>query len=209
MKKLWRRIATSPKLKPRRKNEGFCSIALRMGQFSKWLLHEDQKELFDYLFAVVLNVAFLTITALLLWPMGYAGLTWRLTKGYWVFWVVLFWTAILLLILQRRLRVDMYSHYDAYVISGLVISGVIQAGWSAFAAVVIRDFTADASIGIDIVLYAVGIFSCYVACAIVAAFYMGSIYRFTNLWIAIGTFVAFSIWPAAARVVYGWFFDLF
>ena len=81
-----------------------------MGQFSKWLLHEDQKELFDYLFAVVLNILFLGISALVLWPMGQVGLAWRLTKGYWVFWVVLFWTAILLLILQRRLRVDMYSH---------------------------------------------------------------------------------------------------
>ena len=77
-----------------------------MGQFSKWLLHEDQKELFDYLFAVVLNVSFLAITGLLLWPMGHAVLVWRFTKGYWVFYVVLFWTAILLLILQRRLRVD-------------------------------------------------------------------------------------------------------
>src|SRR5687767_13693021 len=180
-----------------------------MGQFSKWLLHEDQKELFDYLFAVVLNVSFLAITALLLWPMGQAVLTWRLTKGYWAFYVVLFWTAILLLILQRRLRVDMYSHYDAYVISGLVLSGVIQAGWSAFAALLIRDFTASASIWIDIVLYGVGVFSCYVACAIVAAFYMGSIYRFTNLLIAMATFVLFSISPVAARVMYGWFFDLF
>jgi len=77
-----------------------------MGQFSKWLLHEDQKELFDYLFAVVLNVSFLAITGLLLWPKGHAVLVWRFTKGYWVFYVVLFWTAILLLILQRRLRVD-------------------------------------------------------------------------------------------------------
>ena len=180
-----------------------------MGQFSKWLLHEDQKELFDYLFALTLNILFLSLTALLLWPLGQVSLAWRLTKGYWVFYVVLFWTAILVLILQRRLRVDLYSHYDAYVISGLVVSGVIQAGWSAFAAVVVRAFTADASIWVDIVLYGVGVFSCYVACAIVGAFYMGSIYRFTNLLIAMATFVLFSIWPVAARVMYGWFFDLF
>jgi len=180
-----------------------------MGQFSKWLLHEDQKELFDYLFAVVLNVSFLAITALLLWPMGQAVLTWRLTKGYWAFYVVLFWTAILLLILQRRLRVDMYSHYDAYVISGLVLSGVIQAGWSAFAALLIRDFISEASVPVAIVLYGVGVFSCYIACVIVAAFYMGSIYRFTNLLIAMISFGLFSIWPSAARVLFGWFFDLF
>ena len=41
-----------------------------MGEFSKWLLHENQKELFDYLFAIVLNIIFLALTALLLWPLG-------------------------------------------------------------------------------------------------------------------------------------------
>ena len=87
-----------------------------MGQFSKWLLHEDQKELFDYLFAVVLNISFLALTALLLWPMGEALMAWRLAKGSWVFWVVLLWSSIIVLLLQRMLRVDMYSHYDAYVI---------------------------------------------------------------------------------------------
>ena len=95
------------------------------------------------------------------------------------------------------------------MISGLVLSGFIQAGWSAFAALLIRDFTAEASVPVDIVLYGVGVFSCYVACVIVAAFYMGSIYRFTNLLIAIISFVLFSIWPSAARVLFGWFLDLF
>jgi hypothetical protein len=32
-----------------------------MGEFSRWLLHEDRKELFDYLFAVVLNAVFLAL----------------------------------------------------------------------------------------------------------------------------------------------------
>jgi hypothetical protein len=44
-----------------------------MGEFSKWLLHEDQKEWFDYLFALALNVVFVAITALL-WPLGRAML---------------------------------------------------------------------------------------------------------------------------------------
>ena len=180
-----------------------------MGQFSKWLLHEDQKELFDYLFAVVLNTSFLAITALLLWPMGQAWLAWRFTKAYWVLYVVLFWTAILLLVLQRRLRVDMYSHYDAYVVSGLVVSGVIQAGWSAFAALVIRELSAGVSTWVDVVLYGVGVFSCYVACVIVSALYKGSVYRLTNQLLAIVTFAGFSTWPTAARALYGWFFNLF
>lgn len=53
-----------------------------MGEFSKWLLHEDQKELFDYLFALVLNTVFVGLTALLLRPMGRAMFALRLAKGY-------------------------------------------------------------------------------------------------------------------------------
>jgi hypothetical protein len=35
-----------------------------MGQLAKWLLHEDQKEFFDYVFAVALNAVFLVLVAL-------------------------------------------------------------------------------------------------------------------------------------------------
>jgi len=55
-----------------------------MGDFAKWLLHEDQKEFFDYLFAIAVNAAFLILIALLLWPLGKAAMAWRFTKAYWI-----------------------------------------------------------------------------------------------------------------------------
>ena len=180
-----------------------------MGQFSKWLLHEDQKELFDYLYANVLNLVFLAVTALVLWPMGQAMTSWGLAKGYWIFWIVLIWTSILVYLFQRIFRVDMDSHYDLYVISGLAVSSVLQVGWSAFAALVIHNSFATAPVWIDVVLFIVGLFSSFVACAIVSAFYMGSIYRTVNLILAILSYLIFILWPAAARTLYGWFFDLF
>ncbi len=180
-----------------------------MGQFANWLLHEEQKELFDYLFANVLNILFLVFTALLLWPLGQAMMAWRLTKGYWVFWIALILTSVVLLILQRVFRVDLYSRYDVYVISGLVLSGLLQAGWSAFAALVVHDFAAATRTWVDVVLYGAGLFSCYVACVIVSAFYMGGIYRMVNLPLAILSYIVFCVWPSAARALYGWFFDIF
>jgi hypothetical protein len=180
-----------------------------MGQFSKWLLHEDQKELFDYLYANVLNIVFLAVTALVLWPMGQAMTSWRLAKGYWIFWIVLIWTAIILILFQRIFRVDMDSHYNVYVITALLLSGFLQLGWSAFAALVIHTSFATATVWIDVVLFIVGLFSSYVAWAIVSAFYMGSIYRIVNLVLAILSYLIFILWPTGARALYGWFFDLF
>lgn len=180
-----------------------------MGALAKWLMHDDQKELFDYLFANVLNIVFLALTALLLWPLDKATMALRLAKGYWIFWIVMVVTSAGLVLAQRIFRMDLYSRSDAYVISALVLSGFLQAGWSAFAAFLVRDSVANSSASVDVLLYAVGIVSCYVACVIVGAFYMGGLYRMFNLALAILSFVLFTLWPAAGRVIYGWFFGMF
>jgi len=180
-----------------------------MGEFSKWLLHEDQKELFDYLFAIVLNIVFLALTALLLWPLGRTIMAFRLAKGYWIFWTVLIITTSLLVLVQRIFRMDLYSHSRAYVISGLVVSSFLQAGWSAFAALVVHNSVAGVPVWMMIILYAAGGLSTYVACVIVGAFFTGTLYKFVSLAFGIVTFVVFSVWPTAADAIYGWFFDLF
>ena len=180
-----------------------------MGAFSKWLLHEDPKEFFDYLFAVVLNAVFLALLALLLWPMGKATMALSLAKGYWIFWTAVILASCVLVVVQRIFRLDLDSHFDAYVISGVIVSGVLQVGWSAFLAPLIHKFVAGAPVWMVVILYIVGVLSCYVACVIVSAFYMGALYRYANLIFAIVSFIVFSVWPIAGKTMYGWFFDLF
>lgn len=180
-----------------------------MGDFSKWLLHEDQKEFFDYLFALSLNIAFIGVALLVLWPFGHSYTAWRIAKGYWIFWTALIVTSVLMALAQRIFRMDLYEHFDAYVISGLVVSGFIQLGWSAFVAPIIRLSIAGTSVWEAIVLYTVGVLSCYVASVVVGAYYMGSLYRLVNSGLAILSFVLFSVWPRAGTTIYGWFLDLF
>jgi hypothetical protein len=84
-----------------------------MGEFSKWLLHEDQKELFDYLFALVLNIAFVVLITLILWPLGSATFALHLAKGYWVFWTIVIVTSSGIVLVQRIFRMDLYSHIAA------------------------------------------------------------------------------------------------
>lgn len=180
-----------------------------MGAFAKWLLDEEQKELFDQLFADALTLIFLGLAALLLWPLGHAALAWQLTKGYGVFWVVIA-SSILLLTLYRRLfRLDLDDNPDAYVIPAIVVSGVIQAGWSAFAALTVRGASAGAGAWAAVALYAVGFLSSYVSFSIVSSYYNGSLYKTINLPLSAAGFVLFCLWPAAGRALYGWFFDLF
>lgn len=180
-----------------------------MGQFAKWLLHEDQKEFFDYLFAIVLNTVFLALIALLLWPLGRATMAWRLTKAYWIFWSAVIAVSCLLALAQRIFKMDLYSRSDAYIITGLAVSAFLQVGWSAYAAPVIHGSIAGASVWVTILFYLIGGISAYVAAVIVGAFYMGGLYRLVNSALAILSFAVFSVWPAAGSAIYGWFFRIF
>lgn len=180
-----------------------------MGQFSRWLLHEDQKELFDYLFAIVLNAIFLILIALLLWPLGRAAMAWRLTKAYWVFWTAVIAVSCLLALAQRIFKMNLYDRSDAYIITGLAVSAFLQVGWSAYAAPVVHSSTTGASVLVMIILYVIGGVSAYVAAVIVGAFYMGGLYRLVNSALAILSFIVFSVWPAAGKTMYGWFFNIF
>jgi hypothetical protein len=179
-----------------------------MGEFSKWLLHEDQKELFDYLFALVLNIFFLALTMLVLWPLGMAKFALHLAKGYWVFWTIVIMTSVVMVLVQRLFRMDLYSRFNAYVISALVLSGILLTGWSAFVALAVRDSITYVSVLTAVVLILAGLVSSYVATVIVGTYYTGALYRMVNLCLAVLSFIVFTIWPAAGAAIYGWFFDL-
>jgi hypothetical protein len=175
----------------------------------KWLIHDDRKELLEIVVALALNVIFVTLIALLLWPIGKPVLALRLAKGYGVLWIVSFLISVLLNRLHRLFRIDMYTHANAFVISNLAASCFLQMGWSAFATLTVQNLVVDAPIWIAVSLYLVGFFSCLSAYFAVSSFYQGHIYKMISLPLALVSFMAFSVWPASGRVLYGWFFDLF
>lgn len=180
-----------------------------MKQIIDWLMEDERKDLFEIVFAAAVNLIFLALAALALWPLGRAALALALAKGYVVFWLTVRATAGALFLLQRAFRVNLYDHSDAYVISGIAVGGLMQAGWSAFAALAVRGFAADASAGAAVALYAVGALSCLAALYPVGAYYQGHIYKLANLIIAPLTFALFAAWPSAARAAFGWYIDFF
>ncbi|HYP54595.1 MAG TPA: hypothetical protein VEQ42_13680 [Pyrinomonadaceae bacterium] len=178
------------------------------GPFMRWLMADEQKEVFEVVFTTLLNAVFLGLAALLLWPFGAASVALGLAKGYWAFWSAVYMMVALAALFERIFRVDADTHFDAYVISGVLVSGLLQAGWSAFAALVVREASAPASLAAAVVLYFVGVLSCWIAFGIVSVVYGGTIYKTINLPLSVASFVLFCLWPAAGRFLYGWFFDL-
>lgn len=180
-----------------------------MGEFGKWLMHDVQKELLEILFALTLNIFFLVLMALLLWPLGKPVLAFRLAKGYGYLWGVLYIVSSLVSRIQEYFRVNLYDHADAYVNSNLAVSCLLQIGWSAFAALTVHSTVAGVPIWIMVLLYFVGVLSCLIAFFVVSSFYQGHIYRMISLPLALSCFIFFSVWPASVRLTYEWLFDLF
>lgn len=180
-----------------------------MGEISKWLLHEDQTDLFEVLVTVTLNIIFLALVALLLWPLGRPMLALRLAKGYGILWSVVFVSAVLVNRTQQFFRVNIYDHPDAYVNSNLAVSCLLQVGWSAFAALMVHRFVAGTPVWMASLLYLVGVLSCLGAFFAVSSFYRGHIYKLISLPLALLSFVVFSVWPASGRAIFGWFFDIY
>ena len=165
-----------------------------MATIGKWLTHEDQKDLFEVLFAGALNLLFLALIAVLLWLLGRSALTLALVKGYGLLWISLFVSAALVNLAHRLFRVNIYDHANAYVISNLVVSCILQAGWAAFAATAVYRFTPLGSIWVMVFLYTVGVLSCLTAYFAVSSFFQGHIYKLVSLPLALVIFLIFSVW---------------
>jgi hypothetical protein len=180
-----------------------------MKEVTAWLLHDDQKVLFEIVFAIILNVIFLAVLALALWLLDRTALASHLAKGYGILWIATFVTAILIARIHHIFRVNLYDRSGLFLVSNLLASSVLQTGWAAFAALTVRGFVDGAPGWMIVSLYLSGAVSCIVAFFAVSSFYQGHFYRLISLPLGLVGFLVFSVWPASGRALYGWFFDLF
>ncbi|MBV9927972.1 MAG: hypothetical protein JOZ96_23330 [Acidobacteria bacterium] len=172
----------------------------------KFLLDRASADAWQLIVAVALCLLFPALAALALWPAGEAGVGLRLLKGFGVFWVSVFVVYLVAAWVQRRLRVDLYSHPDAFVLSNLLASGALMLGWTAFAALSVQGAAAAAGLWLKGALYLLGLLSGVVACQVLGSFYTGHVYRLACLVVACAGFILFAAWPAPARAAFGWLF---
>lgn len=152
--------------------------------------------------------------------MGKAMFAFELAKGFGVFWVVIMISIVLMLLIERTLKISPDTHFNAYVFSNLVFSIFIMMGWAAFVGVTLSNIEGlsfwritffdveSLSFWIRMSLYIIGFLSCYIAFAVLTSFYSGNIFKVVNLPLALVSYLIFAIWPVAGRMLYGWFFTL-
>lgn len=159
--------------------------------------------------ASVLNFAFLAVAAVVLLPMGQWRLVPRLLLGYWVLWGALGILTAATVVIIRRFRVDTDVPSDAYLLSNAFAAAVVMACFAAFAALLMGSAAAGAPLWAAAILYVVGLLSSWIAFTVVSTVYPGTLYRDVNLAVAVGGYLLFAAWPAAARFAFGWFLRLF
>jgi hypothetical protein len=172
----------------------------------KRMLDRASAEAWQVIAAVALCLFLPAVAALALWPAGRAGVGFTMLKAFGLFWVVVFVVYALAAWAQRRLRVDLYSHADAFVGSNLLVGGVLMLGWTAFAALLTRAAAAGAGAWVLGLLHLFGLLSGVVACQVLGSFYSGQVYKLACLLVAVAGYALFAAWPAAARAAFGWMF---
>lgn len=154
------------------------------------------------------NLALLALITLALWPLGRLPLAFSLARGFGLFFLTVLAASIVLLWIQRALRVDDDSHFDAFLLSNLAVSATLLVGWAAFAALAVRFAAAGAPVWLAAILWFVGLLTCWMAYGMVSLFYSGTFYRYANLPLVAAAYLLFALWPAAARFLIGWFLAL-
>jgi hypothetical protein len=158
-------------------------------------LSEDTRRLgFDLLIAAGLNGILFLLGALVLWPMGKAGLVGHLAKGFCLFAIATGLAVGVSVLIQRLLRIEADPPSNVFVIMNLVVSGALQLGWAAYAALAARTFAPGASFWAAATVYAVGFLSSLLSQSVVGAFYRGQLYTMVNVLLAVAGYLVFGIW---------------
>lgn len=173
------------------------------------LIRDAPVEALDFVVIFVVNLLFVGLAALALWPLELAWLAVRLAKAYAVLWGAVSFAHTALSMLQSILRVNLYDNWHLFIYSNLAVGVLVLPCWSAFAAPEARGAAAGASVWTATLLYAVGLLASLVAWKVVCVFYNGHLYQFVNLAVVVVSFVLFATWSGAAGALYGWFFNLF
>ena len=165
-------------------------------------------ETWEFFTSAAINLLFVGLLALALWPLGATPLAVRVAKGLAVLWGAAALGSMTVLVAQRFLRIDEYLDFNVYLYSNLAVGVLLLVCWSAFVALSAREF-AGASLWGPAPVYVAGFLSSFVGWMAVSAFYQGIFYKLINLPVVLVCYIIFALWPAAARFLYGWFFDLF
>jgi len=159
----------------------------------------------DALIALGINLIF----GLLAWRvyalLDQTQLTDPMVLGFAALWAVMLIVSVILYIIGRRFRLNLYDRSTLYLSSNVLASALPLLFFAAFVALQTHQAAADSGTLTTIVLFVIGFLACYAAHIVVTVFFRGTIYVLVNWVVVLGSYVVFVLWPAAAQILVGRF----
>lgn len=146
----------------------------------------------------------LAVAAIVLLPLGRGGLLWEIVRAFMVLWGVLLMAAAAMQRAQSLLRIEDDPPSDAYVLTNLAVGVALLVFWTGYTALLIRESAQAAPLWMAALLHAIGFIASHAAYGTVSAIYGGTLYRMVHLFVALGGYVLFALWPPGARAAFGW-----
>jgi hypothetical protein len=168
------------------------------------MLQTTRQEAEDIRWDITWNVIVLAVCAALLLPLGRWALLARMIGALGVLLLALIAGTGILGRVLRALRVEDDPPSDAFLLANTAFGVLLLAAWAGYVALLVRESTAGAPVWVAALACAAGFLASHAAFTTVSMVYRGSFYRVANVVTALGGYLLFSAWPAAARAVFGW-----
>jgi hypothetical protein len=155
------------------------------------------------------TLVFLIVCGLATLILGRFELTWALTKGFLLLWLMLFLISELHHFFLRLARVNLHHKYELFVGSHLLVVTVFCLIWAAFNVQQIRmQSTGLGWLAVGTV-YFLGLVSSWVGFSVVTTIYKGTLYKIFGLILTVAAYIIFCVFSSTITLLFGWFFNLF
>lgn len=148
-------------------------------------------------------VAFGAVAAAVLWPLGHARLVGTLAQGAVALTLLAALAMLALVALATLAGLEADPPGSAMVAIIAAATAALALGWTAWVVLALAPHTRGAAWWAVAVLHVVGLGASWLGTALAGAFAAGTIYRLVATVAMLGGYIAFTLWPGAARALVG------
>lgn len=155
------------------------------------------------------TVVFLFFSGILTLILGKLELTWALTKGFLLLWLMLLVVSGVHNFFLRLIRSNIHDKAGLFVGSNVLVVMVFCLVWAAFNVFQVIGQSTGLGWLANVMVYFLGLVSSWIGFGVVTTIYNGTLYQMLGLSVTAFSYVIFCIFPNLATQLFGWFFGLF
>ena len=155
------------------------------------------------------TLVFLVVLGIVTLILGRFELTWALTKGFALLWLMLFIISELHNFFLRLARANVHNKYELFVGSNLLVVSIFCLAWAAFNVLQVVALSTNLGWLAVGMVYFLALVSSWIGFSVITTIYNGTLYQLFGLGLTAVSYLIFCVFPNFATQLFGWFFNLF